>query len=102
MFHVKHCGGKKEYLSAGTERFHVKHFGNSAKNDEYCRGHGLSAELSWLLLGLRLRQKYKRDAENGKNGRGRVLQVYAAKSNEEKQCNVQRDENGRKTSDEKP
>ena len=49
MFHVKHCGGKKEDLSAGTERFHVKHFGNSAKNDEYCRGHGLSAELSWLL-----------------------------------------------------
>ena len=94
MFHVKHCGGKKENLSAGTERFHVKHFGNSAKNDEYCRGNGLSAELSWLL--------YKRDAENGKNGRGRVLQVYAAKSNEEKQCNVQRDENGRKTSDEKP
>ena len=85
MFHVKHCGGKKENLSAGTERFHVKHFGNSAKNDEYCRGNG-----------------YKRDAENGKNGRGRVLQVYAAKSNEEKQCNVQRDENGRKTSDEKP
>ena len=28
-----------------------------------------------------------------------MLQVYAAKSNEEKQCNVQRDENGRKSSE---
>lgn len=55
-----------------------------------------------VVVGLVTKTKVQARRGKWKNGRGRVLQVYAAKSNEEKQCNVQRDENGRKTSDEKP
>ena len=54
-----------------------------------------------VVVGLVTKTKVQARCGKWKNGRGRVLQVYAAKSNEEKQCNVQRDENGRKTSDEK-
>ena len=65
---------------------------------------GTRVERGAILVVVGLVTKTKVQARRGKwkNGRGRVLQVYAAKSNEEKQCNVQRDENGRKTSDEKP
>lgn len=54
-----------------------------------------------VVVGLVTKTKVQARCGKWKNGRGRVLQVYAAKSNEEKQCNVQRDEYGRKTSDEK-
>ena len=63
MFHVKHCGGKKEDLSAGTERFHVKHFGNSAKMTNIA---GARVERGAILVVVGLATKTKVQARRGK------------------------------------
>ena len=86
MFHVKHCGGKKENLSAGTERFHVKHFGNSAKNDGFCRE--ARVERGAVLITGGLAAESEKQVGDVKRKRkkeyGRALQTYAVKSNEGK------------------